>query len=202
MFPNRHAGGHGKRRDALSDQVCIKLCVGPRKGKNWGVERRAWQISLRGAQLFRHQGGGWSSMMMNHDGSAQGPAAAWGCSHYGWVKGGGIGPRLQVDTEPRWRGDTWGICLFISSHMLYPLQRYSESAQWGIRWMLHQLSEDGWAFLPQEPLTQTCSIVSGALEGFGCDLKCFWHFTLSQWTSLALLTHHPVLSPQCRAEIK
>lgn len=38
--------------------------------------------------------------------------------------------------------------------MLYPLQCYGEPAQWGIRWMLHQLSEDGQAFLPCEQLPQ------------------------------------------------
>lgn len=107
----------------------------------------------------------------------------------------GNSPRLWTDTEPRWREDTWGICLFISSHMLYSLQCYSESAQWGIRWMLHQLSEDGRSFLPQEQLTQTSSTESGPLDRkaflvFQCrpvDLGCPFYslssalFTMQIW---------------------
>lgn len=182
-----------------------------------GIERKedsekkrkcGWQISVWGTRLFRRQDGGWSSMMMNHDGSTQHSAQyllGAALTRAEW-RGGGNSPRLLVDTEPRWREDTWGICLFISSHMLYPLQCYSESAQWGIRWTLHQLSEDGRAFLPQEQLTQTRSIESGPLEGFGWE-QSFFGISLqaSRLVLLFVFFFLPAveeLSPQCREWIK
>lgn len=48
--------------------------------------------------------------------------------------------------------------------------------------MLHQLSEDGRVFLPQEQLAQTSSIESGHWEGFGWEQTLFWHVTSGQWT--------------------
>jgi len=39
--------------------------------------------------------------------------------------------------------------------------------------MLHQLSEEGRAFLPQEQLTQTSSIESGPVESFGWEQSYF-----------------------------
>lgn len=167
---------------------CAQRCEGRRRrAKNRNREkRRQWEkkkvrvtdFCVRHAAL--QASGRW---LIQHDdepwwiNTTQRPVPPRGCSHQSWVKGGGgNSPRLLVDTEPRWREDTWGICLFISSHMLYPLQCYSESAQWGIRWTLHQLSEDGRAFLPQEQLTQTRSIESGPLEGFGWEKKAFLAF--------------------------
>lgn len=66
--------------------------------------------------------------------------------------------------------------------------------------MLHQLSEDGRAFLPQEQLTQTSSIEKWFSRSLlGGNKAIFWHFTVGQWTFVALLfavnthTHEPNL---------
>lgn len=187
---------------------CVQRCEGKKEKsqKQEGREKktvrkkkvRVTRFLCEATRLFRRQDGGWSSMMMNYDGSTQHSAQyllGAALTRAEWREEGGNSPRLLVDTEPRWREDTWGICLFISSHMLYPLQCYSESAQWGIRWTLHQLSEDGRAFLPQEQLTQTRSIESGPLEGFGWE-QSFFGISL-QASRLVLLfflfyfTHHP-----------
>lgn len=157
--------------------VCVCLCVfqgGKRRqgeGEKKTVKGSRNEMTDFSVSLFRHQDDGWASMMMNHDGSTQGPVAAWGCAHLSWVKGGETASGCK--STPRWREETWGICLFISSHMLYPLQCYSESAQWGIRWMLHQLFDDRQAFLQREQLTQTSSVERDLLEGFGREQSCF-----------------------------
>lgn len=187
--------GMAKKGCIVWPGVCIEVYVclkEKKKEQDMKIERiRQWELDSRKMTVtdlsVRHaalQASGW--WLIQHDDEPwyinTGPSSRLGLLSLELSEGRGNSPRLWVDTEPRWREDTWGICLFISSHMLYPLQCYSESAQWGIRWMLHQLSEDGRVFLPQEQLAQTSSIESGHWEGFGWEQTLFWHVTSGQWT--------------------
>lgn len=123
--------------------------------------------------------------MMNLDGSTRGPLAAWGASHQCWLKGGETAAGYK-STQPRWREDTWGICLFIYSHMLYPLQCYSESAQWGKEnapstlWGRAGISASRAAYSNFQHRKWT----SGE---FWMGTKLFWHFTLGQWACVFFL---------------
>lgn len=145
--------------------------------KRWGLERRRTDLSVMHAAS--QASGRW---LIQHDDEPwwlnTGPSSRSRLLSLELSERRGNSPRLWTDTEPRWREGTWGICLFISSHMLYPLQCYSESAQWGIRWMLHQLSEDGQSLLPQEQLTPTSSIESCALGWKAFSLA---RFIVGQW---------------------
>lgn len=184
-FPDRqtkHAGGHGKEgRHCLTS--CVQMWVWERarereREKKEGEEKKVQRtVSVTDSSVTHAalQASGW--WLIQHNDEPWwiniGPTSRLGLLSLELSEGRGKSSRLWADTEPRWREDTWGICLFISSHMPYPLQCYSESAQWGIRWMLHQLSEDGRAFLPQEQLTQTSNIESGSLKGLGWKRSFF-----------------------------
>lgn len=190
---------------ALWQNLAIGVCEREwqkRVQRNVGVKSRGTRVTDSSVTHAALQASGW--WLIQHNDEPWwiniGPSSRSGLLSLELNEGRGNSPRQRADTEPRWREDTWGICLFISSHMPYPLQCYSESAQWGIRWMLHQLSEDGRAFLPQEQLTQTSSIEKWFSRSFlGGNKAIFWHFTVGHWTFVALLfsvnthTHEPNL---------
>lgn len=74
--------------------------------------RQMWHICLCCMLLFRHQPGGWSSIMMNRDGSTEGPVAAWGCSHQSWVKGGETSSGCEP-TQSQDRKRTLGALVYL-----------------------------------------------------------------------------------------
>lgn len=152
------------------------------------------------AKLSRRRDGGWSSTMMNHDGSTLGPPAARGCSPLELSEARGeTAPGLQVNTKPRQREERHGICLFISPpHMLYLLHHHSESAQWGIRWTLHQLSEDAGTSTSSAAYIDVQHRKGGLLEGFGWQRSSFG--ALLKASGIALIFLALVRSPRHDAE--
>lgn len=114
-------------------------------------------------------------------------------------RGGETAPGLQVNTKPRRREERHGICLFISPpHMLYLLHHHSESAQWGIRWTLHQLSEDAGTSTSRAAYIDVQHRKGGLLEGFGWQRSSFG--ALLKASGIALIFLASVRSPRHDAE--
>lgn len=199
--------GMAKKGCIVWPDVCRGMCVCVCEGKKKKAREKAVRAERSGKTSVTDfsvthaalQASGWR--LIQHDDEPwwfnTGPSSRLRLLSLELSERRGNSPRLWTDTEPRWREDTWGICLFISFHMLYSLQCNSEPAQWGIKWMLHQLSEDGQSFLPPEQLTQTSSTQSGPL-----DRKAFLVFRSRPVDLCCPFSYWPVLFPQCKTVIK
>lgn len=153
-----------------------------------GIERKedsekkrkcGWQISVWGTRLFRRQDGGWSSMMMNHDGSTQHSAQyllGAALTRAEWRGGGEQPPAASRHRAKMERGHLGHLFIYF-----LPYAVSSAMLQW-VSSMRHKVNAPstlwGWAGISATRAAYSNSQHRKWPSGrFWMGTKLFWHFT-------------------------